>query len=58
MEEEAHLPELHVVDDATVDLAERPPMRAVRLLHGIPPFLPMSVNPAPIRVCRAAERDV
>ena len=47
---DADLPELHVTNDATLDFAEGPAVRSVRLLLSVPPCLTMRVDPARARV--------
>lgn len=51
------LPQLHIFYNSVRHL-EIDPMRAVRLLDGIPPLLTMRVDPTPLRIGRAAKGNV
>lgn len=49
-----HLQDFHVADHTSLDFAERPSMRTVCLLHGIPPGLSVAIDPSPLAICGAA----
>lgn len=51
------LPKLHILHNAIRDL-EIDSMWSVGLLYGVPPLLPVRINPSPVGVSRAAQGNI